>query len=451
MKKVYLILVVAMALMLMFSACDQTPTNTPSESQSEAVSEASGDMDFPTENITLHYTWWGNQVRHERTQAIIAMFEDRYPNVKIEPEFLPGAEYQDKLLTLISTKSTPDIFQTEYEYTPMWAKDNVSVNLQPYVDAGIIDLTNCTSLDACRFQGDLYSHNLGLNGPSIMYDINLLEELGIEVDNENPWTWDEFLDVGREVFEKSGVRTSLRITFRMTDWIRCSARNNGQELFFDDSKMGFTDENIVTRCYDVIEKAVNEGFAIPAEYYAGYASVEQEPIVAGDSWNACLTSNMVIGLQAAAGDDRPIGFMMIPDHAGTSETGQYLKPSQVICAGNESTDKEKIVAATYINFMVSDVEANKILLGERGVPCNSEVISGIMDLVDPASQRMFSFISTATKFAPPLVMDECTFVAELQDYSTTLADSVYYKQDTANSAKDKFMSKIAELIADADR
>lgn len=458
MKKKYAIMSLVLIIALILGACSQTPTtsNEPTGTTSGTASSTSpssteNEMTFPTEELTLSYTWWGNQVRHERTQKVVNMFIEKHPNITIEVEFPAAAEYSDKLLTLISTGNTPDIFQTEYEFIPRWVVNNVAESFEPYIDAGIIDLSKCTSLDACRFDGDLYAHNLGLNGPSIMYDINLLNELGIAINPDDPWTWDDFLKIGKEVFDKSGVKTSLWITFRPTDWIRCSARNEKQTLFFDNSKLGITDPQIVKRVFDIFEKAVSDGFAVPADFYASYSSVEQQAIVTGEAWNACLTSNMIVGLQNAVGEERPIGFKMIPDFAGAQQPGQFLKPSQVICISKTSTDAEKIVAANYINFMVSDVSANKVLLGERGVPCNSEVIEAIKGDVDVATQRMFDFISIATKYAPPLETDDVKFVQELTEYSKIMAESVWNKLDTAQSATDKFFAKADELISEANK
>ena len=32
------------------------------------------------EEITLRISWWGSQERHDRTMAVIELFEERYPH-----------------------------------------------------------------------------------------------------------------------------------------------------------------------------------------------------------------------------------------------------------------------------------------------------------------------------------------------------------------------------------
>jgi multiple sugar transport system substrate-binding protein len=458
MKHKYLVLMCVLCILLLATSCGTTgpksqpeskPTPSESVSESEGASKDAKTMTFPTENVTVNFIWWGNQVRNERTQKIVDMFMEEHPNVKFETEYIPGATYQDKLLTMVASNQTPDIFQNEYEYIPQYIKAGALQSFEPYIEAGIIDISDCIALDACRYNGDLYAHNLGLNGPSIMYDIKLLEELGIEVDPTKPWTWEDFLNVGREVFNKTGIRTSFKITFNMTEWLRCSARNEGQQLFLTSTELGITDTDIIKRSYEIIETAYKEGFIVPGEFYANYQSVEQQAVVTGDAWNACLTSNMVIGLQNAVGPDRPIGLMMIPDFPGSKETGQFVKPSQVMCMSATSSDAQKIVAATFIDWMVSSIEANEVLLGERGAPSNMKVSEAISGLVDDAPRRMFEFVNTAGKFAGSLDVADASWMQEAYTYAEYFQDAVVFGQYTAQQATDDFMKKLDELINEA--
>ena len=246
------------------------------------------------------------------------------------------------------------------------------------------------------------------------------------------------------------IRDSFYITFRMTDWLRCSARNAGEQLFVDNTALGITDNNLILRSFEVIETAYNEGFGVDAEFYAGYSSVEQQAIVNGTAWNACLTSNLITGLVGAMEEGRDIGYMMIPDFADSPESGQYLKPSQVMCIGNDSTDAQKVVAATFINWMVTSAEANAVLLGERGVPCCTSVVDFLSDKVDDATAKQMEFISVATEFAGPLDVANVTWLSEINEYSSTIEQNIWYGQYTAQEATDEFINRCNELIAEAN-
>ena len=51
----------------------------------------------------------------------------------------------------------------------------------------------------------------------------------------------------------------------------------------------------------------------------------------------------------------------------------------------------------FINFFISDLDANRILLGERGVPIISAVREDIKKALDPAVQMVFDYIGLVGK------------------------------------------------------
>lgn len=51
------------------------------------------------EPVTLRVTWWGSQTRHDLTMAAIQKFEEKYSNIKVEPEFTSWDGYWSKLAT----------------------------------------------------------------------------------------------------------------------------------------------------------------------------------------------------------------------------------------------------------------------------------------------------------------------------------------------------------------
>src|SRR5690606_11664721 len=78
-------------------------------------------------------------------------------------------------------------------------------------------------------------------------------------------------------------------------------------------------------------------------------------------------SNQFVALQQIA--DRP--FALAPLPGPNREQGLYLKPSMFFSISENSKVKEE--AAKFIDFFVNDIEANKLILGERGVPVSGKV------------------------------------------------------------------------------
>ena len=91
------------------------------------------------------------------------------------------------------------------------------------------------------------------------------------------------------------------------------------------------------------------------------------------------------GLQSAMGEDRTLGICMQPTFSDKSRQPCYVQPSQLTGLGSSGTDAEKKAAAAALNYIINDVDANKVLLNERGVSMNSEVCEAIANDLDAVS------------------------------------------------------------------
>ena len=103
MKKVICMLLALLMMLAVFAGCAkqsetqttdtpaQTDTQTPAETTDEpAPAEDTADQPASEEPITL--TFWTPTWRQAAEEAIIADFEAKYPNIKIEANFLSSAD-----------------------------------------------------------------------------------------------------------------------------------------------------------------------------------------------------------------------------------------------------------------------------------------------------------------------------------------------------------------------
>lgn len=59
------------------------------------------------EKTTLRVLWWGSQARHDKTMVMIELFEQKNPDIKVEPEFTDWGGYWSKLATQVAGGLTP--------------------------------------------------------------------------------------------------------------------------------------------------------------------------------------------------------------------------------------------------------------------------------------------------------------------------------------------------------
>lgn len=96
------------------------------DTRKESVSETPA----TEEPVTLRFAWWGNDARHEKTIKVIEMYQDKHPNVTIEPEYR-GKSEREKVATELGSGTSADIVQLN----PPWMGDFVS-NGDFFVDLG---------------------------------------------------------------------------------------------------------------------------------------------------------------------------------------------------------------------------------------------------------------------------------------------------------------------------
>ena len=66
------------------------------------------------EPVTLKFSWWGNQSRHDYTQKILDKYTELHPNVTFEAMPSGWDGYFEKLSTQAASGSMPDIVQMDY-------------------------------------------------------------------------------------------------------------------------------------------------------------------------------------------------------------------------------------------------------------------------------------------------------------------------------------------------
>ena len=111
----------------------------------------------------------------------------------------------------------------------------------------------------------------------------------------------------------------------------------------------------------------------------------------------------------------------------------------------ESSDKKE-EAAKFINFFINDIEANKILNADRGVPVNSQVLEAMKETVDEATRKTFEYIELITPHTSPIDKNHPATAAEVLSILQEVDEKVLYKQITPAEAAKEFRQRAEEVL-----
>lgn len=67
------------------------------------------------EKVTLKFTFWGSPEEKKAVESAIKAFEEKNPNITIDPVHIPGTDFLQKLNAMIAGNEAPDI-----SYSAAW-------------------------------------------------------------------------------------------------------------------------------------------------------------------------------------------------------------------------------------------------------------------------------------------------------------------------------------------
>ena len=437
------------AMALSLAACGGSNTASASTAAGAATSEAAADSNASGEK-KLTVTWWGNQTRNERTISTLNLYAEQNPGVAFDPQVAEWADYWNKLATASAGKALPDIIQMDYKYLDQYIKNGLLTDLTPYVEDGTLDVSNIDEgiLNTGKgSDGGLYAICIGENAPALVYNKTLLDENGITV--KDNMTVDEFKALCKEVYEKTGYKSNYYYNQGENN-LEYVLRANDITLF-ENGKLGAASADDFNQYFGVFEDGIKEGWMLSASSFAerNIGTIEQDPLVYGSdpanrSWCTFLWTNSLSAIQAAAPEGMELGITTWP--SDDSKKSNYLKPGQFFCVSSDS--KDPVEAAKVINFFTNSVDANKILLAERGVPASTVVADAIAPDLDAGTQSGMTFIKNVIapncsqiNAAPPEGTSEAINLLK------QLEEQLCYGQITAQEASEQFFTQGNAFLA----
>src|SRR5690625_1327405 len=98
--KKYSLFLLVFALAIVLNACSSTNNSSNDNSVDK------GDND---EKTVIRVAWWGNDERHNLTQEVIELFEEKNPDIAVKTEFTSWDSYWDRLTTQAEGDNLPDL------------------------------------------------------------------------------------------------------------------------------------------------------------------------------------------------------------------------------------------------------------------------------------------------------------------------------------------------------
>lgn len=168
------------------------------EKTQETTNEVAKESPEEHEKVTLRFSWWGGDSRHEATLAVIEQFQELYPWITIEAEYGSSDGYSDKLATQLASGTEPDIMQIDPETMPQFvqAGDYFVDYFTSDFDFEYYDLDSISSSYITgHYDGKQFGIPTGVAGPCMLVNKTVADAVG--ADFTNSYTWEDLITWGK--------------------------------------------------------------------------------------------------------------------------------------------------------------------------------------------------------------------------------------------------------------
>jgi multiple sugar transport system substrate-binding protein len=401
-----------------------------------------GNTELSNEPVTLRFTWWGSDARHQRTQQVIKLFQDKHPNITVKGEFKDWNGYWDSLATTAAAQEAPDVIQMDELYLASYAERGALLDLNRVKDhldtSGIAKDVLATGV----VEDKQYAVPTGLAAYSMVVNTDLLDQYGIELPDDDTWSWDDLKEIGAKVSAAGGGKvTGVQSWGFDMGGLNIWTRQSGGRLFGDDGNVAVKPAVLADYWRYLVDLA-DKGIAPPPSVTVerATATLDQSGTATNASafgtwWNTQLTS-----LSAASGQN--LKLLKLPGEADAKQRGLYHKPSMYWSIFSRS--KHPGEAALLVDFLANSKEAAEVMLTDRGVPVNEKIRSAIEPKLDPADKAAVRYLNDIKVSPPPRVTPNGA--SDIEKILQRHTEQVLFGQMKPDAAATSFISELQSEI-----
>ncbi|SER16093.1 carbohydrate ABC transporter substrate-binding protein, CUT1 family (TC 3.A.1.1.-) [Streptomyces sp. yr375] len=326
-----------------------------------ATTGCGGDSGSGNGTVTIRYAWWGAEERTKRINQSIALFEKKYPKIKVQGDFQDYVAFWEKFQTQAAGGNPPDVFQNAVGFLRKYDKRGILLDLKSQVDAGHLRLDDFR--EGVTKVGEVDGKQLGVpvgsNTMALVIDKKAFQKAGVTA--TPGWTWDDYFKALKTIYDKTKVPGDTGY-FSIMYLYDLYLRQNGKAFFTKDG-LGF-DKADLTEWWQDGYNRTKAGVVTDPKTVA--QDRPKSSLSAGHAASEFTWDNFTVRYTAEG--DSEYGLAPIPTMDGKN-TGQYLASLMLSASARTAHPKE---VAQFIDFMVHDPEVGRIMGYDRGILASTE-------------------------------------------------------------------------------
>ncbi len=395
----------------------------------------------PNEKVTLHLSWWGNDARAAIMKTVIGDFEKKYPNIDVvsEPVGAPDDLF-NRLSTDFASGTAPDVFALGGSKPQDYGASGTLLDLSTVSTYLPTTKFPKSALRSSTVDGTVYGVPTGGNAIGLLVNEDLFRKAGVDLPTSK-WTWDDLVAAANAISAKAGdgvVGLDLRVQDILGTYV---AQTNTIGIYSDKGEIA-TKAATIQGWYEREQALVTGGGLPDPSVIVQHWNVtpDQSLFGTGKAAMSFAYSNQIGAYSAGLGGAK---VEIVSPPTDTATNGVSVLPSQFwsIAAGT----KHPAQSALLVNYLVNDKDAAKVILADRGLPFNSDVLAVVKPLLSPVDTQSATYLESALKTgvtSPP----QPAGGAILNDLSQRTESDILFGKVTAKQGAANWMKELQQSI-----
>lgn len=380
----------------------------------------------------INLSWWGTDARNRYTIKAVELFEEKYPNIKVNCSYSEWSGYEERSKIQMRSNTEADIMQINFSWLSQYSEDG----------EGYYDINDLKNFKISNFSEDVLEYGIkndhlnaipiAMNAETVYINQDVYDRYGLDT----PKTWDDLFKAA-EVMKKDGIYPMSGASKSIWLYLLTHTEQVTGKKIIKDDKLNFKAEdfqNMIDFYKELVDKSV-----IPQLEHYDSKEIAKETYAGSIAWVSDATN--YFGTMIEDGINVITADYTTIDGDNIGE-GWYAKPATMYAVSKNTQHPEE--AGLLLDFLMNSPEMAELQGVEKGIPLSTSAKKTI-----EKNYMLYGIQYEASQKLESCQLEELHPILEnndlIDDFFSACNDVLYDKATSEDSA-DALMIKIAEYF-----
>ncbi|MCM1507606.1 MAG: ABC transporter substrate-binding protein [Ruminococcus flavefaciens] len=382
--------------------------------------------------VQINLSWWGTDARNKYTIQAVELFEEKYPNIKVNCSYSEWSGYEERSKIQMRSNTEADVMQINFSWLSQYSEDG-----EGYYDINELDNFNLSNFSEDFLEYGIKNDRLNaipiaMNAETVYINQDVYDRYGLDT----PQTWDDLFK-SAEVMKKDGIYPMSGASKSIWLYLIAHTEQVTGKKIIENNKLNFKAEdfqNMIEFYNELVDKCV-----IPQLEYYDSKEIAKETYAGSIAWVSDATnyfgSMIEDGINIITADYTTLDGNNIGE-------GWYAKPATMYAVSKNTVHPEE--AGLLLDFLMNSSEVAELQGVEKGIPLSRTAKKTL-----EKNYQLYGIQYEASQKMDDCQLGELSPVLEnndlIDDFFSACNDVLYEKSTPEDSAKALYI-KTAEYF-----